>query len=463
MYTSFLELCGFTPNEIRKELPRVKKAFGILKIEPEDVKLAEKRIQEIFDINLEGIRKILSIWIKELLALVLAKEEKKKIVYAIMPSPAESYTAAMLASEDLYVGYPDYVLQMTMGALFNKLDPILEAGEKMGMGPGGAHCGLNKTRLGAHALGIISRGDLSLAWGIACDEGPKTDELIHEIFGMPVQYINRSQDSDLKEFPRINPRALEYLTGEIRRAYKRFGEVAGVKVTPDLVMKAIKLRTEFLENYNLISEIMRTDPIPLSQADFLLFHMITSVCIRDNQGAIDAARILYKELKQRVEKGIGVVKKGAPRVLWGNHTPVADPSITKMVENLGLAVPVSEIHYLISRIPTKVFDDPIKTVANRFFEMGITTSVTGRISDIINICKDWNLDGVFWFNHFPCRLIGTDAMMIKKAVKDQLDIPMLILEGEMYDTRIYNAQQMKTRVETFAQMLKMTKATKGKE
>ena len=53
----------------------------------------------------------------------------------------------------------------------------------------------------------------------------------------------------------------------------------------------------------------------------------------------------------------------------------------------------------------------------------------------------------------------SDAMIIKKAVTERLGIPMIILDWELYDPRYYGYQQLRTRIETFAEMLRMAKVS----
>jgi benzoyl-CoA reductase/2-hydroxyglutaryl-CoA dehydratase subunit BcrC/BadD/HgdB len=459
MYSRLLELCGFENNEIQQEKYRIEKTFSALKMGEKEISNAEKRIKSLYSVELISVRKMLKIWIKELLSLVMAREEKEKIVYAIMPSPPESYLAAMMASDKLYVGYPDYVFQVALGALFGTMAPLFEAAERSGMPPGGGHCGLNKTRLGAHALGIIPRGDLSMAWGIVCDEGPKTDELLHEVFGLPVAYISRCQDDPFDRYPEVSERSVEFLVDEIKRAYQKFSEVTGVAITNELVMKAIQTISGYMQVFGKLQELLRNDPLPVSQADMILFIMVTQMCIRDYEGASEAAQLFYNDIKHRVEHREGILPKGTPRVLWGNHFPLNDPGIIKMVEETGIAVPLSEIWYVTTQPPVHICNDPVETIARRFTTLGLLASLTGRIKEIIGLVKDWQLDGVLWFNHIPCKVIGTDSLMLKKALKKELDVPITVIEGDMYDARMYNRQQIRTRVESFAEML----ATRSKK
>jgi len=129
MYTELLKLCGYEPDEIERERPRIDKSFKKLGIEAEDIARGESRIREFFDIELVGMRKVLGIWMKELINIVLAREEGKRIVYPSFPPAAELNATASLASEDIYAINPEVVLCQTMGQIFDKLTPIQEAAE----------------------------------------------------------------------------------------------------------------------------------------------------------------------------------------------------------------------------------------------------------------------------------------------------------------------------------------------
>jgi benzoyl-CoA reductase/2-hydroxyglutaryl-CoA dehydratase subunit BcrC/BadD/HgdB len=49
--------------------------------------------------------------------------------------------------------------------------------------------------------------------------------------------------------------------------------------------------------------------------------------------------------------------------------------------------------------------------------------------------------------------------MVKKQIEEQFGIPVMVMEGDIYDSRNYTAEQMRTRVETFAEMLREMKRT----
>jgi len=161
-YDDLLILCGFEEEEIHKEKHRIEKVFSKLELGPDDMKRAEQWVRTYHDVDLSGVRKILRVWLLELLDLVLAKEEGKKIVYYGFPSiegPGMAIKTA--AGAGLYCACPDAILCHTLGQIFNKINPILEAGEQNGLPPGHALCSLQQIRNGGMAKGIIPVPDMT--------------------------------------------------------------------------------------------------------------------------------------------------------------------------------------------------------------------------------------------------------------------------------------------------------------
>jgi len=85
VYSELFKLCGFEPEEIERERPRIDRAFQKLEIGPKDIARGEERLRKYFDVELLGVRKLMGIWLKILIDLVLAREEGKKLIYPSFP------------------------------------------------------------------------------------------------------------------------------------------------------------------------------------------------------------------------------------------------------------------------------------------------------------------------------------------------------------------------------------------
>ncbi|UCG83131.1 MAG: hypothetical protein JSW38_13350, partial [Dehalococcoidia bacterium] len=229
MYTELLKLCSFEPDEIERERPRIDKAFNILGIDEEDIKRGEKRLRQYLDIELLGVRKFLGIWMRELVNLVLAREEHDKIVYSDFPMELRPLMSMMLSTKEkeVYFATPGQILNMTIGQIFDKLTPLQEAGEENGLPPGSAHCALYQTRLGAMVKGVIPFPDLSVIASYHCDQPSEAEQLLHEVYGVPVVYLDSCPDANWNDFPKFNDYRVRYCGSQARKMFQVFEEMFG--------------------------------------------------------------------------------------------------------------------------------------------------------------------------------------------------------------------------------------------
>lgn len=126
----FLRITGFEENEMSKYLPEWSKACVKLGLTEEDVKFAtEERIPTYFEVELEGIRKVLGSLVKEVIDLTKANEYKAKgvkVVYGILPSILHYYYALKITAPDkVYVGFPDVLLTVAANAFFHMRGSVL--------------------------------------------------------------------------------------------------------------------------------------------------------------------------------------------------------------------------------------------------------------------------------------------------------------------------------------------------
>jgi benzoyl-CoA reductase/2-hydroxyglutaryl-CoA dehydratase subunit BcrC/BadD/HgdB len=463
MYEELFKLCGFEPEEIEKERPRIDKAFERAEITAEDINRGESRIREYFDIELVGVRKALGIWMKQFIDLMLCREEYKWVFYTCYPAISRLTLAINVVSEDIYCAAPELTLDMVMGQIFDKLTPILEAAEENGLPPGLGMCALNQARLGGIVKGIVPMPDAMLSWDLLCDQTPKLDELIHEVYGVPVIYVDNCLDSPKDEYPEINPRRLVYIANDVMNAFEEIEKVTGIEITEEALRPA---RREVAKHWLGMLEVWRlqanSDPVPLSWVDLVpFFYLIAAPERRTMQEGTAAIGTLLKEAKQRVDQGRAVGVKGAPRVLvlGGQAT---DPSMFRMFENAGLTIAGAYLDWVSPQEMQKSkYTAFAEKEAERQLQQGLYHSVAGIVYKMKQACQFYNVDGLLLFYPFSCRPAAISPFIVKKVVEEELNIPVLVLEGDLWDTRDYSAGALRTRVETFAEMLKMTKAAKA--
>jgi len=465
-YDELLKLCGFEEDEIRKEKSRIDQVFQRLELGHQDMKRAEEWVRENHDIGLLGVRKLLRAWLLELLDMVLARGEGKKIVYYGFPSipgPGMAIKAAGdLAGVNIYCACPDVILCHTVGQIFNKLTPILEAGEENGLPPGHGLCSLQQIRNGGMVKGIIPIPDLVTGSSYFCDMGSKADELLHERYGHPAIYIDGSMDSRWGEYHDYLPERVEFLGAQLNKLFNTVKEFLGVEVTPGAWDKAMSTSRELYSALGRLTRLMMADPMPISGVAVGLALQLTAGSTgRSMSEGPEAVNILCEGVEKRVNEGIGVVAKGAPRVL-NFIQPFSDPSLIHMMENAGLAMSATLLSVPSKKYPLTTYTTLGEIRAEREMRDGHYHSAFGFAKRFEEAAKDLNMDGVMWGYLYNCRPLAETSHTIKKWVEETTGVPVLSLEMDIYDSRNYSAAALRTRVEAFAEMLRARKVSAGK-
>jgi len=462
-YYKLLKLCGFEDDDIKKEKTRIDKAFYKLELEPQDMKVAENWVRENHDVGLMGVRKLLGAWLKELIDLVLARDEGKKVVYFGFPSIPGPGMAIKAASEsagiEVYCACPDVVLCHTIGQIFNKLTPVIEAGEQNGLPSGHGLCSLQQIRVGGMAKGIIPVPHLVTGSSYYCDMGSKADELLHERYGHPAIYVDGCMDSRWGEYPEYLQERVEFLGAQLNKMFDVVKEVLGVEVTRDAWGRAMSISRELYGALARLTRLMTADPIPISAVEVgLALQLAAASTGRAMTEGPQAVSILCQEVEKRVNEGFGVVEKGAPRVL-NFIAPFSDPTIIHMIEDAGLAMSATLLSVPPKKHPPTTYTTLGDIRAEREMRDGFFHSSFGLCRRFEEAVKALNIDGVIWGYQYNCRVLAQPSHILKKWVEESTGIPTLSLEMDNYDSRNYGAAALKTRVQAFAEMLRNRKVS----
>jgi benzoyl-CoA reductase/2-hydroxyglutaryl-CoA dehydratase subunit BcrC/BadD/HgdB len=453
-----LKLCGFKPKEIESELPRVEKAFNRLGITAEDIQRGKQRLHKYYDIELEGVRKAFRLIVLEIVDIMLAREEgKTKILYGYMIPGFEKISSLLVShSKEVYAAYQNWAFLLIVGCVFDKMGPLLEAAEKKWLKAGlVAHCANVKAIVGLLALDLVPSPDLMLSSGFLCETAPKTLDVLHELYDMPIYCWDTCRDREVKEYADATKRAVNLQAKSLRRLVERIQEIVGFEITDDMLGELLDARSKLDDALDKLRELIQSsDPLPISPTHDALWMCLDWLALRVEDrlpDAIDAINTVYEELRERVNKGLGVVEKGAPRILAMLPPQHSDPRLEHLVTELGMAIVALDAYF---SVPSGgVTKDPYVTMSSDVIRNSLYTSLTRRISLLIEVCKRLNVDGVLNRFHVGCRTVAGDALIIKNALEKELGIPVLLLEYESFDPRVYNHEQLKRRLEVFKTML----------
>lgn len=466
-YLELFRMCGFEKEEVERERSRIEKAFDRLELGSKDIDNALTTIPQNFDVSLRGVRKALRIWLEELLNLVLAKEEGKKLIYGTAPGfPCELLEAIRVAAPDqVYCANPELLLGTVLDALFGKHDALVEVGERHGLAPGLAHCSVGEAKVGGVVAKYIPPPDLAICMGIFCDQTPETEEMISEVYGFPEPvYVDNCLDLNWEEWNNIPLRKIEYLAGQMRKALDRAQEVIGVAITDEHIQRA---RVNLFQTLNGIMDaykLLENDPTPISVGEIMPLVYLYFNPVAGREKVVEACQILCQEGRQRIEQGYAVVPKGAPRVLF-TWLPNVDNTVVHIAEQAGLVIIMQVVLWPIeAQRKPKTVQTPLLRVAENYLRNPyICGYLPINMQWVREASRYYDVDGVFWYWMYNCRVqAALNPIALRRWITEELGLPVLILEGDFHSTHEYSGEAARTRIETFAEVVKAHKAARGK-
>lgn len=279
-----------------------------------------------------------------------------------------------------------------------------------------------------------------------CDGKKKAWEILAE--DVPVHVMDLPQmkrEKDIKAW-----------VEEIKDFKKVVEGVTGNEVTAESLGESIKLINDKRRALKRLYELRKNEKLPISGKDVLL---ISQIAFYDDPTRFtQMTNKLCDELEKRVEEGVSVFPEGTKRILL-TGTPLAIPNwkIHNIIETSGGAVVCEEMctgaryfENLVDETQTDL-DGQIDALANRY--MGINcacfTPNRARIDDIIRYAKEYNVDGVIDVNLKFCSTYDVEGFLVERELK-KAGIPVLGIETDYTDS---DAQQMRTRVSAFIEML----------
>lgn len=464
--TELLRALKYTDEEIKTEKNRVDQALTKCKIiKDEDIDKALSNLKKY--LTTEAARKMLGIALKRFTDMMLAKDEGKKLVYLIheeMPQIILTFYGSM-GREKLCIEIPETIMLSLFGqTCFDKTAELLEYGEKHGMDITAAHCPVDKVALGAVGEGVIPRPDFITSGGVWCDQGPKQCEVMGEIFNIPYFLSTDSlRDEPWRYFPEIDEDNAIYLGETMERHFRDIAKQLGTELTMEHFRNArvevAKIWFQLMEVHKLISE---ADPRPISATDDELFYWMTGYPDWRVAEMNEAYRLLIAEIKDKIAKGEGVVPKGALRT---NFSCDSRPDIYRMCEKeLGLNIVLPGTMFWIApfermRKFSKETNEFVR-FAEAYMKRGfIRCSAWDQVVRAAELAKHFKLDGYMVATEYGCRPLCWFGHWVKDEVEKEAGIPVIYYEHSI-DPRTHTPEQMSTKIETFASMMKIRKAAK---
>ena len=180
----------------------------------------------------------------------------------------------------------------------------------------------------------------------------------------------------------------------------------------------------------------------------LPFHVLSGT-----EKAVTLYKHMYRELKKysytQQEKN-GSKKNPPKRILWMHLKPYYKSEIFDILKKENCIVSFEEINYVYwpELDPLKPFESLAKKMLSHF----LGGKIDNLVNVILDLAREYKIDGVVLFSHWGCRQSNGGARIIKDNLK-KLSIPTLVIDGDCVDRNNSSHGQIKTRMQGFLEIL----------
>lgn len=249
---------------------------------------------------------------------------------------------------------------------------------------------------------------------------------------------------------------LSFVRGELLRLVRKIEARFKLELDEDHLNEVVARSSRASELWRQVLETARVQPATFTFFDGLI-HMSPVILMRGSQTAIDYYETLLAEMSARVRDGVGAVPDERFRVYW-DGMPVW-PKLREMSDKFfDLRAVVAASTYCNSWA-FEEFDggDPLMWMAKTSTEIFINRDERFKQSFLVEMFDRFAIDGAIFHNARTCPNNTNSRFGMAQRLRDERDMPVLVIDGDLNDIRFFSTAQTMTNIEAFIEQLEERK------
>ncbi len=311
---------------------------------------------------------------------------------------------------------------------------------------GYVHSPMNDDRV---PLGGLPEPDFILTAGGGCNPAMKILHALEHRFPRAEIFCGDLPQVAVED---IKPHHVDYAVSEMKRLIDFLTRITGRKLDYDRLKETVRLSDQACALWDEIMSCRRFIPTPISAAEVgIMFVMVTR---QGTRVAVDFLTKVRDEVKERAEKGIGMIEEEKIRLFWDNIPLWYNMGLFNYFEKMG-GVVVAETYSAAWSLRLDP-DHPLESLARKSlmsYPLVSCVSINRRKEMVLKACRDYAVDGAILHRNKSCVPITLGQMDIKRALEEELGIPSVIIDADHMDHRNFSVAQFETRADAFMEML----------
>ena len=300
-------------------------------------------------------------------------------------------------------------------------------------------------------MGGLAEPDLLLMTSSACTHYFKWWDALREIYGKPLVFVNTPRVMEPLSLPDYY---IDHAIREIEGAIAQIEKILGIEIAENTLSRTVTLSGEAVDYWQEILELQKAVPCPMDLSD-LVNALFVLIVLAGTEEGVDLMKKIYEETRQRVHEGRGLLSRDEERhrLLWLNIPFWYRLGIFGYFEDQGCVFPFSDYTQYIWATTTMDGSKPLESLARKALSGELNTSLDDQIGKLLKDIKAYKVDGVVAHSNRSCRVLSVGVFDAVKIIREELDIPTLVLDCDHTDERVYSEATIMQRIEAFLEML----------
>jgi benzoyl-CoA reductase/2-hydroxyglutaryl-CoA dehydratase subunit BcrC/BadD/HgdB len=310
----------------------------------------------------------------------------------------------------------------------------------------------SRSQIGYHLLGIdpvVPMLDLIVVQCSDCHESRLAD--LFEYFKLPAVRLGVPPDWE-KSLSR------DYYYKGLTQLKEKLEGLTGNKISNEKLKESIESINEIRALLMKINLLRREQPPHLGGYDFIRLNHYSFYC--DPKMLASKLKDLYKEL-QKVKSPFS---REAPRILLAGHVVgVGDYVVPKLIEDSGGVIAAEFLDEGMRHCAwnVKMSGDLMRNLGETYYLERTPPSIfqpgwEERVEIMKKLIKDFNIDGVIWYELSFEEIYDLECSIISKAMAE-MNIPLLKLESS-YEYSREAIGPLTTRAESFIESVRQRRS-----
>ena len=252
----------------------------------------------------------------------------------------------------------------------------------------------------------------------------------------------------------ITQTEISYMTQQFDEMIPILEKISGVKFDFTKFQNTIKIAKETSKIWGEILDTMRNQPAPMTIFD-AFGHLASVVSLRGLPVTLNYYKTLLDELQNRVKNGIGATKNEQKRLMWDNI------AIWYKVREHANYFAEKGMNFVAATYPsawaeTAHFMDsekPFESLAHVYSSIILNNNLKYRLELMSNLIRDFQIDGLVIHSAKSCKPYSVGQYDLKRLLRENLNIPSVIIDADITDSRAYSEEQTRTRLDAFCESL----------